>query len=171
MTNKFSINFVERATSSKEGDGYFHSFVALIPEGGITGEFEEQTQKLHFLEDQTFHRFIPIVSQGAGRRRDLGLTIDKYLDGEEAVLLPRWNCLLEQAAQIREKGYIPFNAMRTNCRSGAKTAIESMGFAFRDDFAKSSVGLGPHDFPPFDVFTFDDNKPEHTELEAMRTHN
>ncbi len=169
MKNQFSLNFVEQLLGKEKDDGYYHSFVALVPvEDNLTGRFEKKAQKLHFDDDTRFYRFKPNVTVEHMSQRS---EMDEYVTDAEEILLPRWNHLLEQAAQIREKECIPFNSMRTNCRSGAKTAIESMGFVFRDDFAKSSVGLGPHDFPPFEVFTFDDNNPAHTELEVMRTHN
>ena len=169
MANKSSINFVEQLLGKDSDDGHYHSFVAFIPdEQSLTGRFEQKAQKLHFDDDTRFQYFKPNVTVERMSRRS---EIDTYVTSDEKIILPRWNCLLEQAAQIREKGYIPFNAMRTNCRSGAKAAIESMGFVFRDDFAKSSVGLGPHDFPPFEVFTFDKNNPAHTDIEVMRTRN
>ena len=169
MTNKFSINFVEQLLGKDSDDGHYHSFVALVPiDDNLTGRFEQKAQKLHFDDDTRFQYFKPNVTVERMSRRS---EVDAYMTDVEEFLLPRWNHLLEQAAQIREEGYIPFNPMRTNCRSGAKAAIESIAFNFRDDFAKCAVGLGPHDFPPFEVFTFDKNNPTHTDIEVMRTHN
>jgi hypothetical protein len=168
MSNNFSINFAERLHGADGESGFYHSFLAFLPEEDVTGEFAHQAQKLHFDDDISGAVFMPNVRVGLSEKWEQGLNLEQRKTGIEIELLPLWNHVLQHAQRIKTTSPVFFDATRTNCTSGAIRGLESMGLEFHHEFTEASVGVERHDFPTLAPFDFDASNPAHTDLQEMR---
>ena len=165
----FAIEVVERLHGPDEDNGYYHCFVALTSKDPTAEGQSSYAQKLHF-NDDIFARMMPELRVGKGFQAYDDIRFP-YLAGEEIAILPRWNKAMEMALGIKNSGFVAFDSRYTNCRTGVKDAIKTMGLDFFGEFTKSAVGNDSSTGMALEPFELDQSNPLHTDLAAMRAHN
>lgn len=161
----YSINTGERPYQQLDDDvveNWYHAFLALIDESASKRTI---LQELHF-KNSTDWEVVPSLRKTERELLDSDeVHIFPYVMGDSKDIMRMWNHAIKQALNVRNR-HITFDfdfkerVGATNCRSGVKSMIESMGLTFSEDFAMSVAGTRSQKMGEYPIFSFNDEKAE-----------
>ena len=145
--SRFSIRFAERfcqATISGTREEWLHAYLMLVEEADA-GAGSKILQELHFNRGDRW--IVTPALKIMSKPKEIRKSISTHIIATDipAIILARWLHGLRFAEQVKNKSISfdrEFKVLPTavNCRTGAKKALEVMGFNFRQEFAKSAAG-------------------------------
>lgn len=158
---RLSINFAERTYSSTlnledEDTPLCHAYLILVEE---THSGSTIVQELHFNNYQNEIVYPNVRNINKALHEEDGLALTPYIVGQEKAILSMWNHGLKHAADIKNMNLkfgedyriLPY---ASNCRTGVKVVLETIGMTFCPEFAKSMAGTKSEGMPIGEKFSF-----------------
>ena len=130
---------------------WYHCFLMLMDETNGHSYKAKILQQLHFDKHQGL--MVPALLENDDRYNTIrDLDLFPYVSGNSDQILSMWNEILGFATQIKESRIyfsrdFKYSTNAVNCRTGVKASLTKVGLTFCDEFAKSTAGTHPKDFP------------------------